>query len=171
MAQILTFQRNRCTSVTQIDENTLLSSCHLQDTLTDAFVEITVKLPDLEISDVRGEVRRTYQAECRDQDDALRKVLGVRVGPGMLKIIEGLMGDATDCGQLAFMVEECCHGVILSFTKDVLLKAPPEETGKKDFYTNMVKQNIRLYNRCAAFAPGSSLVEDIEPPGESIERS
>ncbi len=171
MPQILQFQRNRCTSVSQIDEQTLLSSCHLQDTLTDAYVEITVKLPDLEISDATGEVRRTYQEECRDQDDALKKVLGVRIGPGMLKIIKGLMGEVTGCGQLSFMVEECCHGVILSFTKDVLLKAPAGETGKEDFYANMVRQNIRLYNRCAAFAPGSSLVEGIEPPKESIERS
>jgi Protein of unknown function (DUF2889) len=170
MPQILTFQRNRCTSVSQMDEHTLLSSCHLQDTLTDACVEITVKLPDLEISDVRGEIRRTYQEECQDQQDALKKVLGVRIGPGVLKIIKGLMGEATDCGQLAFMVEECCHGVILSFTKDVLLKAPAEETGKKDFYANMVRQNVRLYNRCAAFAPGSSLVEGIEPSKEPVEK-
>jgi len=170
MPQILQFQRNRCTSVSQVDEQTLLSSCHLQDTLTDACVEITVKLPDLEISDAKGEVKRTYQDECRDQNEALKKILGVRIGPGMLKIIKGLMGEATECGQLAFMVEECCHAVILSFTKDVLLKAPAGETGKKEFYANMVKQNIRLYNRCAAFAPGSSLVEGIEPPKETGEK-
>ncbi|MFZ0450336.1 MAG: DUF2889 domain-containing protein [Desulfatiglandaceae bacterium] len=171
MTQILQFQRNRCTSVSQIDAQTLLSSCHLQDTLTDAYVELTVKLPDLEISDATGEVRRTYQEECKNQHDVLKKVLGVRIGPGMLKIIKGLMGEVTGCDQLAFMVEECCHGVILSFTKDELLKAPEEETRKKDFYANMVKQNIRLYNRCAAFAPGSSLVDGIEPPSEPAERS
>jgi len=27
-----------------------------------------------------------------------------------------------------------------------------------------VKKNVRLYNRCAAFAPGSSMVEGITPP-------
>jgi hypothetical protein len=171
MPQILKFQRNRCTSVNRMDETSLLSSCHLQDTLTDACVEITVRLPDLEITDVRGEVRRTWQEECKNADDALKKILGVRIGPGMLKIIKGLMVEATDCGQLAFMVEECCHGVILAFTKDELLRAPEEETAQKDFYANMVKQNIRLYNRCAAFAPGSSLVEGIESPIGPVEGS
>jgi hypothetical protein len=140
------------------------ASCRLQDTLTDALVEITVKLPDLEITDVSGSVHRTYETACLGQEAALRKAIGVRVGPGMMKIIEGLLGDVTECGQLAFMVEECCHGIILSFTKDVLLTQPQDRADEKAFYQDMVRQNIRLYNRCAAFAPGSDLVEGIEPP-------
>lgn len=60
------------------------------------------------------------------------------------------------------MVEECCHGVILAFTKDELLKSPRDKERVKEYYANMVKENARLFNRCAAFAPGSSLVEGIE---------
>jgi hypothetical protein len=135
----------------------------------EAWVEITVQLPDLEIIDVASQVRRSHLQECRDAGDALRKVIGVRIGPGVLKIIKGLVGERTHCGQLAFMVEECCHGVILSFTKDGLVRNPrpqdPEEL--KAFYAGLVKENIRLYNRCAAFAPGSSLVEGIDPQTDS----
>ena len=40
MPSILTYARNRCTQVEQIDHETLRSSCLLQDTLTDAHVEI-----------------------------------------------------------------------------------------------------------------------------------
>lgn len=167
MTQILLFQRNRCTSVERMDETTMRASCRLQDTFTDAFVEITAALPDLEITGVKGSMRRAYRKECLNQDEALKKVLGVRIGPGMLKIIKGRMAEATDCRELAFMVEECCHGVILSFTKDVLAATPKDRTGERDFYANMVKKNIRLYNRCAAFAPGSSLVEGIEPPPDA----
>ena len=166
MLSIIKYSRNRCTSVGQIDDRTMRSSCRLQDTLTHAFVEIVVKLPDLEIISACGEVPRTYQTECRKSDLSLEKVVGVRIGPGVLKIIRGLVGEETDCKQLAFMVEECCHGVILSFTKDVLLDNPrPEDKAEaKEFYGNMVRENIRLYNRCAAFAPGSFMVEGIEPP-------
>ena len=166
MANLLEYSRNRCTSVEQLDENTLRSVCRLQDTLTDARVEITVRLPDLEITGVISEVRRTYQEECRDASQALQKVVGVRIGAGMLKIIKGLAGKQTDCGQLIFMLEECCHGVILTFTKERLVSSPrPKEIEEaKAFYAAMVKKNVRLYNRCAAFAPGSSLVEGIRPP-------
>jgi hypothetical protein len=129
-------------------------------------VEITVQLPDLEITGVTADVRRTYQEECRDASKALEKVIGVRIGAGMLKIIEGLVGEETDCGQLIFMVEECCHGVILTFTKETLVSTPrPKEIEEANkFYREMVKKNPRLYNRCAAFAPGSAMVEGITPP-------
>lgn len=164
MTGMLTFSRNRCTSVVQTDEHTMTSICRLQDTLTDATVEISVRLPDLEILSVHGEVRRAFREECPDVKEAIQGVIGVRIGPGVLKIIKGLVGDATDCKQLAFMVEECCHGVILSFTKDVLKKAPRDQVGARQFYADQVRENIRLYNRCAAFAPGSSLVQGIQPP-------
>ena len=144
----LCFSRNRCTEVEQIDDQTIRSACRLQDTLTDAFVEIEVGLPDLEITNVKGEVRRSYKKECLNLSGSL---------------IRGLTGESTDCKQLVFMVEECCHGVILAFTKDELLKSPRDKERVKEYYANMVKENIRLYNRCAAFAPGSSLVEGIKP--------
>lgn len=89
----LCFSRNRCTEVEQIDDQTIRSACHLQDTLIDAFVEIEVRLPDLEITGVKGEVRRSYQKECLNLSESLEKVVGVRVGPGVLEIIKGLIGE------------------------------------------------------------------------------
>lgn len=162
MPSLLGFSRNRCTCVEQLDGQTIRSWCRLQDTLTDAFVEIMVRLPDLEITSARSEVLRSHQEECLKPAESLEKMVGVRIGPGMLEIIKGLMGKTAVCSQLTFMVEECCHGVILSLTKDVLSAAPKDKEGVKDFFRNMVKGNTRLYNRCAAFAPGSPLVEGIE---------
>jgi hypothetical protein len=54
----------------------------------------------------------------------------------------------------------------LSFTKDVLVRSPrpKDAAASRKFYADMVQENIRLYNRCAAFAPGSSIVEGIDPP-------
>jgi hypothetical protein len=164
VTDILSFSRNRCTSVEIIDDQTIKSSCHLQDTLTEAFVEITAQLPDLEITAAKGEVRRTHREECLDSTEFLQKVIGVRIGPGMLEITKGLLGENTKCKELIFMVQECCHGVILSLTKDILLKTPEDQEGKTKFFSEMVRNNIRLYNRCAAFAAGSRLVEGIEPP-------
>ena len=164
MPSILNFSRNRSTRVEQIDDKTIRSSCLLQDTLTDAFVEITVRLPDLEIIGVKSKVDRSFQEEGLRPVRSLQKVVGVRIGPGVLKIIKGLIGEKTEYKQLAFMVEECCHGVILAFTKDVVAERPRDMENPEEFYGNMVRENIRLYNRCAAFAPGSSIVEGIEPP-------
>jgi hypothetical protein len=161
---ITCFSRNRCTSVEVIDANTLRSACRLQDTLTDALVEIRVRMPDLEIESARARFSRTPERACLGTAEALDKMVGIRIGAGMLKIIKGLIGESSSCRQLAFMVEECCHGVILSMTKDQLGAAPPGAQVPVEFYREMVRQNIRLYNRCAAFAPGSAMVEGIEAP-------
>lgn len=164
MPDLTSFSRNRCVSVEQIDSRSMRSSCRLQDSLMDASVEITVALPDLEITDTSCKVKRTCMEQCRESEDCLQKVIGTRVGPGMLKIIRGLLGEATDCRQLIFMVEECCHGIILSFTKDMLAMAPQGKELTVEDCRKMIIDNIRLYNRCAAFAPGSSIVEGIDPP-------
>ena len=165
MDYALCFSRNRCTSVEKVGEDLIKSTCRLQDTVNDALVEVLVKLPDLEITDVKGRVNRSPFQTGPDTLKGLEKVVGVRIGPGVLKIIRGLVGDSTNYRQLAFMVEECCQGVILSFTKLELEKAPEDEAAMKEYYADMVRKNIRLYNRCAAFAPGSSLVDGIDGSG------
>lgn len=164
MGKMLCYSRNRATSVEQVDENTLASTCRLQDTLTDASVTIRVRLPELEIFDAYGTFARFSRKECKDAEEALEKITGVRIGAGMKKIIRGLVGEITDCSEVAVLVEECCHGVILAFTKDMLGQVPEDIAQEKDFFTKMVKENIRLYNSCAAFSPGSPIVDGIDPP-------
>jgi hypothetical protein len=164
MADILCFSRNRCTSVEQIDEQTMRSCCRVQDPLMDAFVEIRVKLPDLEIEAAFGKVQRSAEGSNEEALQPLSDVVGVRIGPGLKKILEGLLGNGAVHKQLVFMLEECCGGVILTFTKDVLLDAPNDKLAEQVFFQNVVRSNPRLYNSCAAFAPGSPFVEGIEPP-------
>ena len=159
---ILTFSMNRCTSVEQIDDNQLKSVCRLKDSMTTAKITIVVQMPDLTIRSVTGAFQHAYHEPIDDLNGRLTKLEGIRVGSGMLKIIKGLIGDAENLKQPIYMVEECCHGVILTLTKKVLLKCPDDEAGKFEFYSKMVENSIRLYDRCAAFAKGSPLVENYE---------
>lgn len=163
MTEIITFQRNRCTTLETIDKNTQKAVCKITDTLTDAETSIIIALPDLEIIDVAGRVNRGYNLPVGDVSESLKPVIGTRVGAGMKKIILGLLGDSVG-RQLSFMIEECCHAAILGFTKDSLVQVGRETASSREFFADMIKNNIRLYNRCAAFAPGSSLTEGIEPP-------
>lgn len=164
MPHLLHYARNRTTSVEQTTPETLQAACRLQDNLMEAEVEITVRLPDLDITAVRARVLRDDRGLCSGGLEALENAVGVRVGPGMAKIIKGLVGEAFPCRQLVFMMEECCHGVILYFTKDELQAVPDDVDQAREHFAGMIRKNIRLYNRCAAFAPGSSITEGIEPP-------
>jgi hypothetical protein len=164
MANILCFFRNRCTSVEKIDEHTMRSSCHLQDSLLEGFVEILVKIPDLEITGAGGEIKRSVQKTEIEVVESLRNVVGIRIGPGLRKILSGVMGKSPIHKQLTFMVEECCSGVILTFTKEVMLDVPKEKSKEREHFENRVRLNPRLYNSCAALAPGSPIVEGIKLP-------
>jgi len=164
MTSILCFSRSRRTQVERVDDTTLKANCTMQDTLTDAFLEIQATLPDMEVTRVRSEVKRSPRPICLDQSNYLQKIIGMRIGAGMTEILKGTLEQGNVCAELVFMFEECCHGVILSLTRDVLAKAPSDEAGEHEFYSNMVRKNIRLYNRCAAFDAGSSLVAGLTPP-------
>jgi hypothetical protein len=162
MPDILCYSRNRCTSVEQMDDHTLRSTCRLQDTLMEAHVEILVKAPDLEIIHVKGEIVRSARGGRVDASEDLRKVIGSRVGPGINKIIRGLLGDSPYAEPLSFLLDECCNGIILTFTRDVLLHAPKDRMGEKAFFTGMVKSNPRMYNSCAALSADSPLMEGLD---------
>ena len=164
MSNILCFSRKRCTGVEQMDERTVRASCYLQDHLMEAWVEIRVKLPDLEITGAVGKIMRSVRRENINVDESLRNAVGIRIGPGLRKILRGVMGKSETHKQLTFMVEECCNGVILAFTKDVLLQVPKDQRAEKEYYAQRLKANPRLYNNCAALSPGSPLVEGIEMP-------
>ena len=164
MARMLCFSRNRCMGVEPAAANRLRVFCRVNDNLMEAETAISVSLPDLEILDVTCRVTRPAAFNDQAAQEVLKKVKGVRVGSGMLKIIKGVVGDDPALAELRYMVEECCHGVILHLTKPELAKAPvsPEESG--EFFREMVRKNIRLYNRCTAFGANSSLMQGIEPP-------
>jgi hypothetical protein len=162
MADILVFSRNRSTAIEQIDDETTKASCRLQDTLMDAYVEIMVKIPDLEIRGVKGRLYRSSTEEEIDVGEAFKRVIGTRIGPGIKKIIKAFTGDSENEKQLAFMLEECCSGVILTFTKEQLKNAPKDILREKDYFESSVRENPRLYKSCAALSPGSPLVDNIE---------
>ena len=124
MANIACFSRNRCTTVEIVDEQTTRSTCRVQDTVMEAWVEVLVKAPNLDIVEATGEIRRSGQGNHIDMSGDLQKVIGARVGPGIKKIIRGLIGDRPFVETLSALLDECCNGVIMSYTRDVLLSAP-----------------------------------------------
>lgn len=162
MAEILLFSRNRWTGVEQADEKTLRSTSRVQDHSGEAWVELLVKVPDLEIVRVRGEIRRSPAEKWTEAASDLHKLTGARVGPGIKKIIRGLVEQSPHAEQAATLVDECCNAVILSFTRDVLVQAPADPVGEKTFFAGMVKANPRLYNSCAALSADSPLMEGLE---------
>ena len=144
MAHIISFSRSRCTTVEESHEGIMTCACRVTDNFLDARVQIQAAIPDLEIMAVQSRIDHCRMEGMAVAEDRLQNLLGVRIGPGMLKIIKGLMGDDPACAELAYMAEECCHGAILSLTKEELKKAPLRPAERRDFFSRMIQKNKRL---------------------------
>ncbi len=158
------FSRNRLTTVAAGDDSTRVATSRLVDTVNDMEATVIVKVPEMEIQRVAATIRRCLDPEEKDAAAELSVLAGVRVGPGMSKIFKGLVSEAAADSQVLFMVEEACHGVILNLTRQMATQLPDDQELDEAIFKQMVQANIRLYNRCAAYAPGSPLVDGIEPP-------
>jgi hypothetical protein len=165
MAHLISFSRSRCTTVEESADGHMSCTCRVTDNLLDARVRIQATLPDLEIMAIESRIDHCQIKYIATAQEKLQNLLGVRIGPGLLKIVKGLMGDDPACRELAYMAEECCHGAILSLTKKTLTHAPLEPSASREHFSKMVQKNVRLYNRCAAFAKGSSLLEGVDISG------
>lgn len=155
------FARSRTTSVEQLEQGVLKTICRLNDTMATMRVEVLVKMPDMEITKVNGSIERGVNPTERSALEQIPKLAGTRVGPGMSKIFKGLVGEEAADSQVLFMVEEACHGVILSSTKDLVAMAPNEDDLPAELFRDMAKANTRLVGRCAAYAEDSPMVAGV----------
>ena len=160
---ILSYTRNKHTSTIDCEDNSILSHSTVEDTFFAATVEMVVKIPDMEITSVKGTIERAFGEECRKAIPLLQKVKGLRIGPGIIKAIEQSVGGPEGCPRMTDLVWECCNSIILRFTVDSIAEIFSKEAGEQiEGHKELVRKNPRLIGSCAAFAERSPLMEGLE---------
>jgi hypothetical protein len=156
----LAYIRNKVVAVEPMEEGNLLITWRLVDSLTEAEIRMKVRLPDLEITEARSRLERSPHPECAAALDSVQKVVGVRVGPGLRKIVHGLMRGSAGCAELIEGILECANAAILHFTvPQVEANAKGSEEERRKRYQDMLRFNPRLARSCIAFADDSPLLE------------
>lgn len=158
----LSFLRTKTVDVEPGEDLSLWIYWSLTDAWLDVSLRIRIGVPHLEITEIKGEMKRSPHPECQGGLGLLPKVVGVRVGPGLRKIVEGLVGGPAGCRELAEGVLECSNAVIMHFTVPQLRgteKSTEEE--RKAKLRALVKMNPRLARSCIAFGEESPLMEGI----------
>lgn len=160
---ILSYTRNKYASTTDLDDGSLLVQTRVEDTFFAATMEMVVKPPLLEITSVKGEILRYFNDECREAAPMLQKAVGLQIGTGFIKAVNGLIGGSKGCPRMADLVLEGCDQVILRFTVDplreILTKSAEELI---EAHKVFVTGNPRLIGSCIAFSKGSPLMAGIE---------
>ncbi len=160
MYHILRFSRIRHTRVEEDRDGLLSSICYLRDNTQEMKAILQVEPPELEIKGIEIMFRDKKDGWQKISEEQFHPLIRSRIGPGIFKMIKSHIQEP----QIAFILEECCRGVILSFTRQDLLNSPRPDDDEEaiKYYAEMVKENVRLYGRCAAFSKGSRIVKEIE---------
>ena len=153
------FLRNKVVEASSQADSRLAVSWRQTDDLLKADVNICVQLPDLEIVEASAELSRLVPRPWSKAAKLIKKVEGVRVGAGLRKIVQGLLGGAQGCPLLVHAVLECANAVILHFTRPVLqVSESLEGDAMLASLKEMVKNNPRLVRSCVAFQDDSPIM-------------
>ena len=157
------FLRNKVVEVEPQPDGSLAVSWRLTDDLLKAEVNLSVKLPDLEIVKAEARLERLVPQAWPSASQLVKKVEGVRIGSGLRKIVQGMLGGPKGCALLADAVLESANAIILNFTRPVVQQAEKLEGEEKlQSLREMVKTNPRLIRSCVAFQDGSPVMRGID---------
>ncbi len=157
------FLRNKVVEVEPLTDGRLAVSWRLTDDLLSAEVNLKVQPPDLEIVEAEAELTRIVPRAWSSAAELIKRIEGVRIGAGLRKIVQGLLGSSNGCPVLVQAVLESANAVILHFTRSVLQVGEDLEGEEKlaDLRI-MVQNNPRLIRSCVAFQDDSPIMRSLE---------
>ena len=157
------FLRNKVVEVEPASDGSLAVSWRLTDDLLKAEINLKVQPPDLEIVAAEAKLERLVPEAWQAAPVLIMMVEGVRIGAGLRKIVQGLLGAEKECPLLAHAVLECANAVILNFTRPgvQMLEGLTDEE-KLPLTREMLKSNPRLIRSCVAFQDGSPIMQGLD---------
>lgn len=138
----------------------------LEDSLFGAEVILEIGVPGLDIRAAEYTIRRAFIPPSDELKANFGKLVGVRAGQGLTRIVRGLIGGPAGSDRLAALVMDTAEAIILSFTKGPLRAAmsgsgvpTPHEEDRGlnpkvmglEHIKLMSQQNPRMKDSCIAF--------------------
>lgn len=162
------FRMNALTTVEALEERLWRVTARCEDDLFAAEARLEIKLPSLDIRSAVLEVTRDELGTVHDLTAARENLIGVRVGPGMTKIVRAVVGGENGSDRVAELVLEAMEMLINALTVPELRKSTEiggetldyEKEGPKFRLNDLVigeeqvrvlAENPRLKDSCAAF--------------------
>lgn len=159
----LKFFRNKVVEVEPRADGSLSVSWRLTDDLFRIKIGIVVLPPELEIIETSVSFMRFSPKGCENAEEMIKNIEGVCIGPGLRKIIRGLLGGPEGSSVLSEAVLECCNAVILHFTRPgiEIMESIHDEKEKIAGARAMIQASPRLVRSCIAFADDSPIMKGL----------
>jgi len=160
---VIRFLRNKVVEVEPLTDGSVVVSWRLTDDLLKAEITMKVQPPDLEIVEAEAKLERLPFKAWSSAPELIKKVEGVRVGAGLRKIVQGLLGGPKGCSVLVHAVLESSNAVILHFTRPGIqagekLKDEERAAGTRE----ALKTNPRLIGSCVVFQDDSPIMKGLD---------
>jgi len=165
---ILDYQSNSLTTVEEIEKGCWRVITSVNDDLVGTELILEVRAPALDIRAARLDIKRDDLGETSHLIQQMENLVGVRVGPGMTKIVRSLIGGEGGSNRISELVLESMEMLINAITVPELRKA--NEFGGKPFRAGsdgpkiflnervigteaamLMAENPRLKDSCVAF--------------------
>lgn len=157
------FLRNKVVEVEPQADGAIRTFWRLTDDLMQAEVNLKVQPPDLEIVEAGAALGRLVPKAWQSASKMIKKIEGVRIGSGLRKIVQGLLGGETGCPVLVQAVLESSNAVILHFTRPVLQQGEGLDGDEEQaFLRNLIENNPRLVRSCVAFQDDSPIMKGLQ---------
>jgi len=159
----VSFLRTKTTTVRPLDGGALEVEWIVKDDLLDAQVRLMVRPPDLEIVEASATIQRHVHPGYAAAAERIKKVVGIRIGPGLRKIVTGLISAERGADELVEAVLEASGAVILHYTLPQIRAGEgmtPDELRRAN--RTLLEHNPRMLGSCVAWQPGSPLLKELE---------
>lgn len=165
---ILDFQMHNLTTVEMAKKGLWRVTARTDDNLFSAESILHVKTPALDIREATISVKRDVLGLTPQLSDAMTKLIGVRVGPGMTKIVRGIIAEEGGSERIADLIVDAMEMLVNALTVGELRKATEKfgeavklgNDGPKVYLNDvllgaqpveMMRANPRLKDSCVAF--------------------
>lgn len=165
---ILDFQMHKLTTVEMVEKGLWRVTARVDDNLFSAESVLHVKTPALDIREATIAIKRDVLGLTPQLSEAMAKLIGVRVGPGMTKIVRAIVAEEAGSERVADLIVDAMEMLINALTISELRKTTEKfgegvklgNDGPKVFLNDtllgdgavkMMQENPRLKDSCAAF--------------------
>ncbi|MFH0957623.1 MAG: hypothetical protein V1897_02870 [Pseudomonadota bacterium] len=160
----LKYLRTKVVDVQPEANGNLKVSWRLIDDLSIAEVTLIIEPPELEIIKAEARWERNSAMPKGNEAQSISRIEGISIGPGLRKILAGLLTQGNSGSCLMDAVLECGNAVILHYTRPRIeqMESISDPDAKLEATREWVKSNPRLVRSCISFQDDSPIMKGLD---------